>query len=89
MIRINLLSQTREKPRRRASTASLVGSGQKITVACTLILALADRFGLPVEPLNPFRRIAFDAARFGADADDVASTAVVAVGLALRRAGDR
>jgi len=40
MIRINLLSQAREKPRRRASTG-LVGSGQKITVACTLILALA------------------------------------------------
>jgi type IV pilus assembly protein PilN len=40
MIRINLISQTREKPRRRASTG-LVGSGQKITVACTLILVLA------------------------------------------------
>jgi type IV pilus assembly protein PilN len=41
MIRINLISQTREKPRRRAPATSLVGSGQKITVACTLILALA------------------------------------------------
>jgi len=41
MIRINLISQTREKPRRRAPASSLVGSGQKITVACTLILALA------------------------------------------------
>ena len=41
MIRINLISQTREKPRRRAPAASLVGTGQKITVACTLILALA------------------------------------------------
>ena len=41
MIRINLLSQAREKPRRRVPAASLVGSGQKITVACTLILALA------------------------------------------------
>lgn len=41
MIRINLISQTREKPRRRAPAASLVASGQKITVACTLILALA------------------------------------------------
>jgi type IV pilus assembly protein PilN len=40
MIRINLISQTREKPRRRASIGR-VGSGQKITVACTLILALA------------------------------------------------
>jgi type IV pilus assembly protein PilM len=51
--------------------------------------ALADRFGLSVEPLNPFRRIAFDAAGAGVEADDAASTAVVAVGLALRRAGDR
>ena len=51
--------------------------------------ALADRFGLPVEPIDPFRRITFDAARAGADAEDAASTAVVAVGLALRRAGDR
>jgi type IV pilus assembly protein PilM len=51
--------------------------------------ALAERFGLPVEPLNPFRRIAFDAAKIGADADEVGPTAVVAVGLALRRAGDR
>jgi type IV pilus assembly protein PilM len=51
--------------------------------------ALADRFGLPVEPLNPFRRIAFDADKAGVDADEAASTAVVAVGLALRRAGDR
>jgi type IV pilus assembly protein PilN len=41
MIRINLISQTREKPRARASAGALVGSGQKITVACTLILALA------------------------------------------------
>jgi len=51
--------------------------------------ALADRFGLPVEPIDPFRRITFDAARMGADADEAASTGVVAVGLALRRAGDR
>jgi type IV pilus assembly protein PilN len=40
MIRINLISQVKEKPRRRAA-AGIVGSGQKITVACTLILALA------------------------------------------------
>ena len=41
MIRINLISQTREKPRRRVSVPSLALSGQKITVACTLLLALA------------------------------------------------
>ena len=27
--------------------------------------ALADRFGLPVEPLDPFRRITFDAGTVG------------------------
>lgn len=51
--------------------------------------ALADRFGLPVEPLDPFRRIAFDAAAAGVEAAEAAPTSVVAVGLALRRAGDR
>ena len=51
--------------------------------------ALADRFGIPVETLDPFRRIAFDAARAGVPADEAAATAVVAVGLALRRGGDR
>jgi type IV pilus assembly protein PilM len=51
--------------------------------------ALTDRFGTPVEPFNPFQRIAFDAARFGVDPADAAPTAVVAVGLALRRVGDR
>ena len=38
---------------------------------------------------DPFKTIAFDAAKFQVDAADVAPTAAVAVGLALRRAGDR
>jgi hypothetical protein len=42
-----------------------------------------------VEPLDPFRRILLDAAKFGVAAADVAPTSVVAVGLALRREGDR
>jgi len=42
MIRINLLSQERDKPKRRASSASGgVQSGQKIAVACTLVFAVA------------------------------------------------
>ena len=42
MIRINLLSQEREKPKRRqAAGPAAFQSGQKIAVACTLILALA------------------------------------------------
>ena len=51
---------------------------------------LSERFGAPVESLDPFRRIRFDAAKFGVgDMASVAPTAAVAVGLALRRAGDR
>ncbi len=52
--------------------------------------ALAERFEAPVEALNPFRRVIFDANKFGfLDASEVAPVAAVAVGLALRRAGDR
>ena len=51
--------------------------------------ALGERFRAPVENLDPFRRIAFDAKKAGADAAEVGATAAVAVGLALRRAGDR
>ena len=51
---------------------------------------LADRFQSPVEPFDPFKRVAFDPKKFQLDtAADVAATVAVAVGLALRRAGDR
>jgi type IV pilus assembly protein PilM len=50
---------------------------------------LAERFGAPVEPFDPFKRITFDARKLGGDQAEIAATAAVAVGLALRRAGDR
>ena len=50
---------------------------------------LADRFEAPVESFDPFNKISFDAGKFNADVTEVAATAAVAVGLALRRAGDR
>ncbi len=51
---------------------------------------LSERFDVDVEPFNPFRTIGFDPAKFGVDsAADVAATSAVAVGLALRRVGDR
>jgi type IV pilus assembly protein PilM len=50
---------------------------------------LTERFQAPVELFDPFKRVAFDAAKFGVDAAGVAPTAAVAVGLALRKAGDR
>jgi type IV pilus assembly protein PilM len=52
--------------------------------------ALQERFGTPVAPFDPFRSIAFDPAKFGvADPENVLPTAAVAVGLALRKNGDR
>ncbi len=52
--------------------------------------ALEERFGAPVETFNPFHKITFDAAKLRvADPEGLAPTAAVAVGLALRRAGDR
>jgi type IV pilus assembly protein PilM len=54
--------------------------------------ALAERFGAPVEPFDPFRAIAFEPKKLGvadADVEGLMPTAAVAVGLALRRVGDR
>lgn len=50
---------------------------------------LGERFEAVVEAFDPFRKIAFDAKKFGGDPADIAPTAAVAVGLALRRVGDR
>ena len=50
--------------------------------------ALAERFNTAVEVMDPFREITFDARRLAADAADARAVAAVAVGLALRRAGD-
>ena len=49
---------------------------------------LAERFGTPVEEFDPFKSIAWDT-KVGADVTEAASTGAVAVGLALRRVGDR
>jgi type IV pilus assembly protein PilM len=51
---------------------------------------LAERFATPVEPFDPFKRVAFDSKKFQVDAlAEVAPTVAVAVGLALRRVSDR
>src|SRR6185295_17794047 len=52
--------------------------------------ALAERFGSPVETFDQFRKIAFEPAKLGiTDPEALTPSAAVAVGLALRRAGDR
>jgi type IV pilus assembly protein PilM len=51
---------------------------------------LGERFDSPVESFDPFRKITVDGKKPGDDAAaDLAPTVAVAVGLALRRAGDR
>jgi type IV pilus assembly protein PilM len=52
--------------------------------------ALQERFGTPVESFDPFRKIALDESKLHVvDPENVLPTAAVAVGLALRKAGDR
>ena len=52
--------------------------------------ALQERFNTPVEMFDPFRKVAVDARKFPADQrESIAPTAAVAIGLAVRRAGDR
>jgi type IV pilus assembly protein PilM len=52
--------------------------------------ALEERFSAPVEPFDPFKKIAFDAKKLQIDdLPHLLPTAAVAVGLALRKAGDR
>jgi len=49
---------------------------------------LQERFSAPVEEFDPFRSVTWDVKKMG-DAADLAPTAAVAVGLALRKVGDR
>jgi type IV pilus assembly protein PilM len=52
--------------------------------------ALQERFNTSVEVFDPFKKISFEPAKLGVtDPDGLNPTAAVAVGLALRRAGDR
>jgi type IV pilus assembly protein PilM len=51
---------------------------------------LRERFGATVEVFDPFKKVGFDPKKFKVDsAEAVGPTVAVAVGLALRRAGDR
>ena len=50
---------------------------------------LTERFEAPVELFDPFKKITFDTKKLGSETAEAAATAAVAVGLALRRVGDR
>jgi type IV pilus assembly protein PilM len=51
--------------------------------------SLEERFGAPVEPLDPFKKITIDEKTAMGDPSLAGRTAAVAVGLALRKAADR
>ena len=52
--------------------------------------ALQERFNTSVEVFDPFKKISFDPLKLGiTDPEGLSQTAAVAVGLALRKAGDR
>lgn len=70
----------------RLDRIMLSGGGAQLS---GLQAALQERFGLPVEPLDPFRRVTFDEAKLGFSGAVAGPTAAVALGLALRRKGDR
>ena len=61
------------------------GGGSRIE---GFIEQVRERFEAAVEPFDPFRNIAFDTRKFG-DAAEAAPTAAVALGLALRSAGEK
>jgi type IV pilus assembly protein PilM len=50
---------------------------------------LHERIGAPVEEFDPFRAIVWDGKKVGGDPTEHAATAAVAVGLALRKVGER
>ncbi len=63
------------------------GGSSRVEGFCEM---LAERFGAPVEPFDPFKRVTFEPAKFGLEsAADAAPVMPIALGLALRRAGDR
>ena len=52
--------------------------------------ALQERFGAPVEAFDPFKKIGFEPDKLGVHgADSLVPIVAVAVGLALRKGGDR
>jgi type IV pilus assembly protein PilM len=52
--------------------------------------ALSTRFGTEVTPFDPFRQVSIDPGKLGGvSVEEMAPVAAVAVGLALRKVGDR
>ena len=77
----------RDHRRRDVSRIYLCGGSAKVPA---LQRILAERSRVPVEIIDPFRRLIIDQARFDMDFIRAhAAEATVGLGLALRRQGDR
>jgi Tfp pilus assembly PilM family ATPase len=63
----------------------LAGGASKVP---NLTESLAGRFGVPVEPLNPFQRVTAAKGISPETLDEVSASVSIAVGLACRRVGD-
>ena len=63
----------------------LAGGASKVP---NLVESLAGRFGVPVEPLNPFQRVTPAKGISPETLDEVSASVSIAVGLACRRVGD-
>jgi type IV pilus assembly protein PilM len=70
----------------RIDTIMLSGGASRVD---GLREVLRERFDAQVDDFDPFKNVAWDPKKLGAEAADVSATAAVAVGLALRKAGDR
>jgi type IV pilus assembly protein PilM len=64
----------------------LSGGGSRVE---GFVDALRERFDTSVEAFDPFRQVTFDAKKLGVVPEEMAPLLAVALGLALRRAGDR
>ncbi len=73
-------------PNDRLDRVMLSGGGSRVE---GLPDVLRERFHTEVERFDPFRQVQFDRDRLKADPDELAPIAAVAMGLALRREGDR
>jgi type IV pilus assembly protein PilM len=51
--------------------------------------ALRERFETPIDQFDPFKQVMFDVKKLGIAAEEMAPLAAVALGLALRRVGER
>ncbi len=54
-----------------------------------LLESLGERFGIPVERMDPFRRVTLGKDVSAETAEELSSSAAIAVGLASRKVGDR